>query len=109
MEEATLLKHTKTNKRNKPHKNWLFYCTRSLPFLAILASLRFFCPRFLPDSAAIDLSIVVVVASILSLVTLVQLGTKGLAKTFEHIPEKYNDSLVGFVILALGIYIIVAG
>jgi cadmium resistance protein CadD (predicted permease) len=50
-----------------------------------------------------------VVASILSLVTLVQLGTKGLAKTFEHIPEKYNDSLVGFVILALGIYIIVAG
>jgi hypothetical protein len=40
---------------------------------------------------------------------LVQVGAKGLAKTFEHVPEKYNDSIVGFIIAAIGIYIILAG
>jgi hypothetical protein len=38
---------------------------------------------------------------------LVQVGISGLAKTFEHVPEKYNDAIVGFVIAAIGIYIIV--
>jgi nickel/cobalt transporter (NicO) family protein len=57
---------------------------------------------------AIELSVVFAAASILTLLLLVQLGTVGLAKTFEKIPEKYNDSMVGFVITAIGIYILVA-
>lgn len=58
---------------------------------------------------AMELSIVFAVASISTLLLLVQLGTVGLAKTFEKIPEKYNDSIVGFVIAAIGIYILVTG
>lgn len=58
---------------------------------------------------AIELSVVFAAASILTLLLLVQLGTVGLAKTFERIPEKYNDSMVGFVIAAIGVYILVAG
>jgi cadmium resistance protein CadD (predicted permease) len=57
---------------------------------------------------AIELSVVFAAASILTLLLLVQLGTAGLAKTFEKIPEKYNDSMVGFVIAAIGVYILVA-
>jgi nickel/cobalt exporter len=58
---------------------------------------------------AFYLLIIFVVTSILSQLVLVQVGAKGLAKTFEHVPEKYNDSIVGFVIAAIGIYIIIAG
>jgi nickel/cobalt exporter len=58
---------------------------------------------------AVYLLIIFVVTSILAQVVLVQVGAKGLAKTFEHVPEKYNDSIVGFVIAAIGIYIIFAG
>ena len=58
---------------------------------------------------AFYLLIIFVVTSILSQLVLVQVGAKGLAKTFEHVPEKYNDSIVGFVIAAIGIYIIFAG
>src|SRR5208283_4084388 len=58
---------------------------------------------------AFYLLIIFVVTSILSQMILVQVGAKGLAKTFEHVPEKYNDSIVGFVIAAIGIYIIIAG
>ncbi len=55
------------------------------------------------------LLIIFIVTSILAQLILVQVGMKGLAKTFEHVPEKYNDSIVGFVIAAIGIYIIFAG
>ena len=55
---------------------------------------------------AIDLSVVFAAASILTLLLLVQLGTMGLAKTLAKIPEKYNDSMVGFVIAAIGIYVL---
>jgi putative Mn2+ efflux pump MntP len=58
---------------------------------------------------AFYLLIIFVVTSILSQLILVQVGSKGLAKTFEHVPEKYNDSIVGFIIAAVGIYIILAG
>lgn len=58
---------------------------------------------------AFYLLIIFVVTSILSQLVLVQVGNKGLAKTFEHVPEKYNDSIVGFIIAAVGIYIILAG
>jgi putative Mn2+ efflux pump MntP len=58
---------------------------------------------------AVDLLIIFVVTSILAQLVLVQVGAKGLAKTFEHVPEKYNDSIVGFIIAAIGIYIIFSG
>ena len=58
---------------------------------------------------AFYLLIIFVVTSILAQLVLVQVGIKGLAKTFEHVPEKYNDSIVGFIIAAIGIYIIFAG
>jgi nickel/cobalt exporter len=56
---------------------------------------------------ALELSVVFAVASIGTLLLLVQLGTVGLAKTLAKIPEKYNDSMVGFVIMAIGIYVLV--
>lgn len=58
---------------------------------------------------ALELSSIFAIASILTLLLLVQLGTVGLAKTLAKIPEKYNDSMVGFVIAAIGIYILVSG
>ena len=56
---------------------------------------------------ALELSVVFAAASILTLLLLVQLGTMGLVKTLSKIPEKYNDSMVGFVIMAIGIYVLV--
>ncbi len=58
---------------------------------------------------ALELSVVFAAASILTLLFLVQLGNVGLGKTFARIPEKYHDSMVGFVIAAIGIYILVSG
>ncbi len=58
---------------------------------------------------ALYLVIIFVVTSIITQLILVQVGVKGLAKTLEHIPEKYNDSIVGFIIAIIGIYIIFAG
>ncbi|MDE1866879.1 MAG: hypothetical protein KGI08_04105 [Thaumarchaeota archaeon] len=55
-----------------------------------------------------ELSAVFAIASFLTLLLLVKLGTVGLAKTFEKIPEKYNDSLVGFVIAVIGVYVLIA-
>jgi len=37
------------------------------------------------------------------------LGSAGLTKAFEKIRPKYNDALVGFVIAAVGAYVILAG
>lgn len=56
---------------------------------------------------ALELSVVFAAASILTLLLLVQLGTMGLVKTLAKIPEKYNDSMVGFVIMAIGIYVLI--
>ena len=56
---------------------------------------------------ALEISVVFAVASIATLLLLVQLGTMGLAKTLAKIPEKYNDSMVGFVIMAIGIYVLI--
>lgn len=57
---------------------------------------------------ALYLFVVFVATSIIAQLILVQLGAKGLAKTLERIPEKYNDSIVGFVIAAIGIYVVLA-
>lgn len=58
---------------------------------------------------ALELSVVFAVASILTLLLLVQLGKVGLAKTFAKIPEKYNDAMIGFVIAGIGVYILISG
>ena len=53
---------------------------------------------------AIDTALVFAVASVSALLLLLLLGTAGLAKALEKIPERYNDSLVGFVIAVVGAY-----
>jgi putative Mn2+ efflux pump MntP len=60
-------------------------------------------------SFALYTAIVFSTASILALLAFLLLGSAGLAKAFERIPPKYNDALVGFVIAAVGAYILVAG
>jgi len=60
-------------------------------------------------SFALDTALVFSVASVLALLLFLLLGSAGLAKMFERIPPKYNDALVGFVIAAVGLYILVAG
>ena len=49
------------------------------------------------------------VASILSLLLFVAVGTMGLSKVFERIPPKYNDALVGVVIAIVGLYVLLGG
>jgi nickel/cobalt exporter len=58
---------------------------------------------------ALDTAVVFAIASVLALVVFLLLGSAGLAKAFERIPPKYNASLVGFVIAAVGLYILLAG
>lgn len=57
---------------------------------------------------AMELASVFAISSITTLLVLVKLGTVGLAKTLAKIPEKYNDSIVGFVIATIGIFILVS-
>lgn len=58
---------------------------------------------------AVDTALVFGTASILSLVALVLAGSMGLARALSHAPAKYNDSLVGFVIAAVGVYVLLLG
>ncbi len=103
------------NEENKKNSNKL---THSIGYFAILGAALSpdlsITPIFLAAIpaglySALELSLVFAAASILTLLLLVQLGAVGLARTFEKIPEKYNNSMVGFVITAIGIYILVAG
>lgn len=56
-----------------------------------------------------ELAVIFAATSVVTLVLLVQVGNMGFAKVLEKLPEKYNDSLVGFVIAAIGVFILVAG
>jgi len=58
---------------------------------------------------AFDAAVVFAVASVSSLLLLLLLGTAGLARAFEKVPERYSDSLVGFVIAVVGAYTLVVG
>jgi putative Mn2+ efflux pump MntP len=58
---------------------------------------------------AFDTAAVFALASILALLSLLLLGMAGLAKAFEKFPPKYNDALVGFVVAAVGAYILLTG
>jgi hypothetical protein len=57
-------------------------------------------------SLAVDTALVFAAASILSLVLLVLVGSMGFARLFSRTPAKYNDALVGFVIAAVGAYVL---
>ncbi len=60
-------------------------------------------------SLAIDTAVVFAVASILTIIFLALVGSMGLTKAFENLPPKYNDAIAGFVIAAVGIYILIVG
>ena len=49
------------------------------------------------------------IASVVSLLLFLALGLLGVSKVFERIDPKYNDALVGFVVAAVGVYVLVAG
>jgi nickel/cobalt exporter len=106
-EEAKLLKHERGGSGLKGIGYFAVLGAALSPDLSIVPVFLSAVPEGI--SGAIYLSIVFALASILTLIVLVQLGIRGLDKTFQRIPEKYNDSLVGFVIAAIGIYILVAG
>lgn len=59
--------------------------------------------------AVVDTAMVFALASILSLSSLVLAGSLGVAKALSRAPAKYNDSLVGFVIAAVGVYVLLFG
>jgi len=57
----------------------------------------------------VDTALVFAMASILALTSLILVGSMGIARALSHAPAKYNDSLVGFVIAAVGAYVIIFG
>ena len=57
----------------------------------------------------VDTALVFALASILTLSALVVVGSMGVGKALSHAPAKYNDSLVGFVIAAVGVYVLLFG
>lgn len=57
----------------------------------------------------LDTAVVFATASILSLAVLVLAGSMGISRAFSRAPAKYNDSLVGFVIAAVGAYVLLFG
>ncbi len=103
---------------NKDKKKNISKLTHGIGYFAILGAALSPDPSIIPIflsaiSAgfyfALELSLIFAISSIVTLLLLVQLGAAGLAKTLAKIPEKYNDSMVGFVIAAIGFYILVSG
>ena len=74
------------------------------PDLAILPVFLLALPIGL--SFAFATAIVFGLASIAALLFFLFLGMAGLARVFERIPRRYNDALVGFVIAAVGAYVL---
>ena len=58
---------------------------------------------------AIDTAVVFGSVSMLSLLIFVLLGSWGLDRVFEKAPPKYNAALVGFVVAAVGVYVVLFG
>ena len=65
----------------------------------------------LPDGwgLALATALAFAVASVAALLSFLVLGVAGLARVFERLPPKYNNALVGFVIAAVGLYVLVVG
>lgn len=108
--------HHHDHHENEEKKN-VNNLTRSIGYFAVLGAALSPDPSIVPIflsaiSAgfyfALELSAVFAISSIITLLLLVQLGTVGFAKALTKIPEKYNDSIVGFVIAAIGVYILVS-
>ncbi len=49
------------------------------------------------------------ISSVLALVSLILIGSMGIARALARLPAKYNDALVGFVIAAVGAYVLFFG
>jgi nickel/cobalt exporter len=58
---------------------------------------------------AIDIAFVFALASILTNLLLVFVASLSLAKTVENLPARYNDAIAGFIIAAVGLYVLVVG
>ncbi|MHB8602526.1 MAG: hypothetical protein ACYC6W_09885 [Nitrosotalea sp.] len=110
--------HHEHDHDNKDKKKNISKLTQGIGYFAVLGAALSPDPSVIPIflsaiSAgfyfALELSVVFAISSIVTLLLLVQLGAVGLAKTLAKIPEKYNDSMVGFVIAAIGVYILVSG
>jgi nickel/cobalt exporter len=56
-----------------------------------------------------ETAMVYALGSIVSLALIVLAASYGLAKAFERMPPKYSDASVGFVIAAIGLYILISG
>lgn len=60
-------------------------------------------------SVALGTAVAFALASIGALLSFLLIGTAGLGRAFEKIPPKYNDALVGFVVAAVGAYVLLVG
>lgn len=60
-------------------------------------------------SAALGTALSFGVSSIAALCVLVIAGSYGLGRVFRKVTPKYNDAMVGFVVAAVGVYVLVAG
>jgi arginine exporter protein ArgO len=58
---------------------------------------------------ALQTAVVFAVASVLSLVLFVLVGSMGFASLLSRAPAEYNDALAGFVIAAVGAFILLFG
>lgn len=54
-------------------------------------------------------ALVFAAASVLSLLVLIAVGSRGIGRALTRVPQKYSDSLVGFVIAAVGAYVLIFG
>jgi len=77
------------------------------PDLSILPILLLAAPMGL--GLAVDAAVIFAAGSILSLTLLVLVGSRGLSEIFARVPPKHNYALVGFVIAAVGAYVLYAG
>jgi nickel/cobalt exporter len=64
-----------------------------------------------PEGPALlsGVAILYAVVSIFALLLFVVAGSMGLSRIFKRVPPKYNDALVGFVIAAVGAYVLLGG
>ena len=110
--------HSHDHDHDHPHQHSGNSLSSNIGYFAVLGAALSPDPSIVPIFVAsipagfyflAELAAIFAVTSILTLVVLVQLGSRGFAKALERIPEKYNDSIVGFVIAAIGIFVLVAG
>lgn len=57
---------------------------------------------------AFETAVVFGLASVAALLIFLLLASAGLARALERVPSKYNNALVGFVIAAVGAYVLSA-